>query len=444
MSELEFYPFHNGAYKHVPHKSVISEHSRTNFVSLPTTFYDKALAQRSFDDFLEILIGCERLGYDGVLHSEQHNGPIGLSAQAMLAAAYLAANTERMLIAAVGPILNAYLSPVRLAEEIAMVDMLSNGRLILGLPMGLGAQYHSYGVTDPTAARDRFREGHELLIRSMTEEGPFAFQGEWFNVPYVNLWPRPVQDPHPPIWVPAAGSRETLELCAKHHYTYQAVLTPRKVLLRNCELFRELCAEEGYEPPPQQIAAVFFVHVAETDEQARREAEPHFAWLMQNFFRSTFQDSFAPGHVSEGSLRGMAAGGGYRSRDISEMSWDDLIAEDWLIAGSPDTVGERLEKLTSEMGAGRVIVYMDGASTPRWMIEKTLAIFAEEVMPHFRPPGGKPVWARGEDSRPFMTASECAAVTGGAKAIAAAQLADGSLVDTRTAHVPELRRPIEL
>lgn len=444
MSELEFYAFHNGAYPWVPHKSVIAEHSRTNFISLPTTFYDEALAQRQMRDFLEMLVACERLGFDGVLHSEQHNGPIGLSAQGMVTSAYLAAQTERIRIAAVGPIMNAYLSPIRLAEEVAMVDMMSNGRLILGLPMGLGAQYHSYGVTNPAEARDRFKEAHELLIRAMGEQGPFAFEGEWFDVPYVNLWPRPVQKPHPPIWIPAAGSRESLQMCARHRYVYQAILAPRKVLLRNCDTFRQLCAEEGYTPDPRQIAAVLFVHTAETDEQARREAEPHYAWIMQNFFRSTFQDAFAPGHVSVQSLRGMAAGGGYRSRDISEMTWDDLVEEEWLIAGSPDTVAERLEQVTSEMGAGRVILDIDHGSMPRWLIEKSATIFAEEVMPKFRPPGGKPVWARGEDQRHYTTSSEIAAVTGGARAVPASQLMSGDIVDVRTSHVAELAQPVEL
>jgi len=444
MSELEFYAFHNGAYPYVPHKSVIAEHSRTNFISLPTSFYDEGLAQKSMRDFLDTLVDCERLGFDGILHSEQHNGPIGLSAQAMVTSAYLAARTERILIAAVGPIMNAYLSPIRLAEEVAMVDMISNGRLILGLPMGLGAQYHSYGVADPSEARDRFTEAHDLLIRAFTEQGPFEYEGEFFHVPYVNLWPRPLQKPHPPIWIPAAGSRESLALCARRGYTYQAVLAPRKVLLRNCDLFRELCAEEGYEPDPRQIASVIFVHTAETDEQARREAEPHVGWLMQNFFRSTFQDAFAPGHVSEGSLRGMAAGGGYRSRDISEMTWEDLEEEGWLVAGSPDTVAERLEQLTTEMGSGRVILGVDHGSAPKWMIEKSLTIFAEEVMPRFRPDGGKPVWARGEDSRRLSTASEWASKSEGSRAVPAAQLRDGTLVDVRTSHVPELRSPVSL
>ena len=442
MNSLEFYVFHNSAYPPVPHKSVIAKHSRTNYVSLPNTFYDKAIGQRVLEDLVDVFVLSERLGYDGIAHAEQHNSPIGLGSANMVTTAYLAARTERILIVADGPILNAYLTPVRLAEEVAQADILSHGRLILGLPMGLGAQYHSYGVTDPSTARARFNEGHELLIRAMTESGPFEFQGEFFHVPYVNLWPRPVQDPHPPIWIPAAGSRETLERCARSRYTYQAVLTPREVLKKNCKFFREACQKEGYEADPKQIVSVFLVHVAETDAQARREAEPHILWLFQNLFRSTFQDAFAPGHVSETSLRGMMSGG-YRSRDISAMSWEELVEAGWLIAGSPDTVAEQLEERTDELRSGRVLMWVDHGSAPTWMIHKNLTLFAEEVMPRFRGQDGKPIWAR-QDLRQITTASEASAISAGAKAVPAAEVYGHGIVDVRTSHVPELNQPIDL
>ncbi|HTX07355.1 MAG TPA: LLM class flavin-dependent oxidoreductase [Solirubrobacteraceae bacterium] len=438
--QLEFYLFHNGAYRWAPHKDLIGEWSRSNFVSLPTSFYKPEYALRAMDEWLETNILAEKLGYDGVVVGEQHNGPIGLSGNPMVITSWLAANTERLLIAAVGPLLNAYLSPLRLAEEIAIVDILSRGRLILGLPMGIGGQYHSVGVMDPTHARTRFREAHDLMFKAMTEPGPFEWQGDYFHVPYVNLWPRPLQQPHPPVWIPAAGSRETLQLCARRRYTYQSVLTPRSTLSRNCVLFRELCAEEGYETAPEQIAYVVIVHVAETDRQARLEAEPHVMWLYQNFFRSTFQDSFPPGHVSIASLRGMAAGGGYRSRDISEMTWEELWDEGWIVAGSPSTVVERLEELTDEFGAGRIVMIPDMGSAPSWMVKKNLTLCAEEVLPRFRAPGAGPVWAR-EDRRAPTTWAQWAAAGGEPKATPEARVEGDGVLDVRTAHVQELREP---
>jgi len=444
MRELEFYSMFHVAYRWMPHKSVVARDSRSNFISLPNEYYDPALGQRTMDDFVDLVRNAERLGFDGILHSEHHNTPIGISAQAMVSTAYLAAETERILLAAVGPILNAYLSPIRLAEEVALVDMLSNGRLIFGLPMGIGAQYHSYGLPNPAVARARFREAHDLLLRAFTEPGPFAFEGEFFHVPYVNLWPKPVQTPHPPIWIPAAGSQETLAMCAKFRHTYQIVGGSREVNARNVKRFRDLCEQEGYTSEPHQVAAVSLIHVAETDKQARLEAEAHLGWQMQNFLRSTFQDSFPPGHVSETSLRATAlATGGYRNRDFSDTTYDEMLAAGMLF-GSPETVTERLEELVEEIDAGRVILMFDHGSTPRWMIDKSMTLFAEQIMPRFRPAGGKPIWARGEDQRRYTTASECAAVAAPPRATPAATIADGRLIDVRTAHVPELQQPVEL
>jgi alkanesulfonate monooxygenase SsuD/methylene tetrahydromethanopterin reductase-like flavin-dependent oxidoreductase (luciferase family) len=437
---LEFYLFHNGAYRWVPHKDLIGTWSRSNFVSLPTSFYRPSLALKALDEWLETMILAEKLGYDGVVIGEQHNGPIGLCGNPLVVTSWLAANTERLLLAAVGPLLNAYLTPIRLAEEIALVDILSRGRLILGLPMGIGGQYHSVGMMSPARARSRFREAHDLMFKAMTEPGPFEWQGEYFNVPYVNLWPRPLQQPHPPVWIPAAGSRETLELCAIRRYTYQSVLTPRATLRRNCSVFRELCREQGYEAEPNQIAYVVITHVAETDRQARFEAEPHVMWLYQNFFRSTFQDSFPPGHVSVASLRGMAAGGGYRSRDISEMSWNELWDEGWIIVGSPSTVAGRLEELTDEIGAGRVVLVPDMGSAPAWLVKKSLTLFAEEVLPRFRAPPGRPVWAE-HDARAPTTWSEWSAMDGEDAAVPEARVKDAGVLDVRSSHVPELRSP---
>jgi alkanesulfonate monooxygenase SsuD/methylene tetrahydromethanopterin reductase-like flavin-dependent oxidoreductase (luciferase family) len=110
----------------------------------------------------------EQLGFDGALIFEQHSHPIGLIGNATVGAAWLATATAGIRICAVGPILNSYATPIRLAEEIALVDNLSNGRLTVGLPMGIGAQYHAVGVMNPAQARARHREANELLVKALT------------------------------------------------------------------------------------------------------------------------------------------------------------------------------------------------------------------------------------------------------------------------------------
>ena len=124
-----------------------------------------------------------------------------------------------------------------------------------------------------------------------------------------------------------------------------------------------------------------------------------------------------------------------------EMTWDELWDEGWIIVGSPDTVTERLEELTEGSGAGRVVMMVDHGSAPAWMIKKNLTLFAESVMPRFREPDGKPVWAR-DDLRAPATAVEWAASAGEPMTPPQAEIGGVGVVDVRTAHVEELRTPL--
>lgn len=402
-------------------------------VDLPTSNYHGNYGRLTLQEVAENAEWVEKLGFDGALIFEQHGHPVGLIGNAMVGAAWLASITSGIRICAVGPILNFYTTPIRLAEEIALVDNVSNGRLTVGLPLGIGAQYHAVGVMNPAQARARHHEANELLVKAFTDPGPFAWEGDFFNIPFVNLWPRPLQKPYPPILIPSAGSRETLEMAAKYRYAYQTTLLPLPAMVRACELFRELCNAEGYEPDPTQITIVVPVHVAETDAQARKELEPALTWRYQNIYRFPFHESFPPGHVSDRSLRAMMAGG-YRSQgnDPGSFSYDDVIDRGLVIAGSPSTVMEKLHELTEAVGAGRIISTMQ-AAMPRWMQYKALNLFATEVVPAFREPDGLAGWQR-QAPPGHRTAAEFAA--GRPKpAGRPTALIDGREVDVRTAHL---------
>jgi hypothetical protein len=163
-------------------------------------------------------------------------------------------------------------------------------------------------------------------------------------------------------------------------------------------------------------------------------------WQYQNFFRSPFPDSFPFGHVSVESLRGMAAGAGYRSRPLEGMQWDDLIAEGWLVAGSPDTVASRLQELTEEMHAGRVICTFNPGTMDRWLMNKSMTLFAEHVAPRFRP-GGLPIWERERAVGPTSVAEAAARLPPGA--LNPTATFDGRSVNVRTAHIEELRTEVD-
>lgn len=439
MNKLEFYVANGGKYPYIPRRDQLG---KSIFISTPNDYYDDRIGQRIFEDYLDLFAFEEKLGYDGAVILEQHGGPNSIVGQSIVMAAAAISRTNEMRIGTVGAILNSYRTPMRYAEEVATLDLLSNGRYFFGLPMGIGANYQGLGVMNPTYAREQFREGHDLLKRAFTESGPFRFDGKFYQTEYANLWPKPLQKPYPEVWVPAAGSKDSLAFAAQNGYSYLAVLVPWPILLKNCQTFRDQVEEAGQEWDPRRIVANAHVYVAETDKQARQEAEAHVMSLMQNSLGSPFHDSFPPGHVTIPSLRGMAAGGGYRSKDVSKTTYEEGIESGQFIIGSPSTVAERIEEITTKMGAGRLNLTGDTWTMPNWMARKNLTIFAEEVMPRFRGPGGKPSWDR-TDRAGFRTRSEYGATVGEPRFVPQSIVEGVGPVDIRTAHVPELRVPIE-
>lgn len=432
MSKLEFYLFNYGSYPFVPYSY---DRPKSLYIDLPNRFWDSAHGKASLDSYFDTLAFGERLGFDGILTTTQMGGPIGMTPSANLSAAYLIAKTSRIKVGTIGPILNTYQNPMRAAEDIALLDVMSGGRLIVGLPMGHGQNYHAAATMNPTTARERHWEAHDLMMKALTEDGPFEWQGKHFHVPYANLWPRPIQKPHPEIWIPAAGSKLTFERAARHRYTYQTLFAPRKLLKKNVQAFRETAQQFGYEPSANQIAQVIYIHVAETDAQARQEAEPYLLWLFQNMNRAQQPDAFPPGHFSIDAVRASFASdsGTYRGRDIGKMSFEQLTEQGWAIIGSPQTVREMLEQSTTEVGSGKIVHIADFGAMPNWMVRKSLTLMAEQVIPHFRDAGGLPVWAKSE--LPYATHTQYGANAPEVPAVPTVELPGRGRVDVRTARL---------
>ena len=115
-----------------------------------------------------------------------------------------------------------------------------------------------------------FSEAHDLIVKAWTSDGPFAWEGEHYRFRYINLWPKPYQQPHPPIWIPGSGSPETMDWVAKQRYTYMVLptLAPFELRRQSAEYFRECCEHEGYTARHEQIGWGIGIYVAETDAQA--------------------------------------------------------------------------------------------------------------------------------------------------------------------------------
>jgi len=434
-NRLEFYMIHLMPYPFIPP----GEDLESTWVTLPNTYFDAKVAQKLYSEYLEQLVACERLGYDGIIVNEHHQNAFGTIAAPNVWAGYLAAKTTDIRIGVIGNALPLHRNPLRVAEEIAMLDIISGGRIISGHVRGMGAEYHSSGM-DPTTSKGRFWEANDLILKAWTEPGPFTWQGDNYDFEHVNIWPKPLQQPHPPIWLPGTGSADTIDEVAKRRFAYMQTTTSNWITKKSFATFRQTCEEKyGYTADAMQLGRVIPTYVAETDEQAYREFLPHAMWFFRTGLKIPMHHLMPSGYNTAasmlGTIKGRAAAG---VKNFWELSYDELIEFGYIIVGSPDTVIEKYTQQQEEYGLGMAISAGGHlGSMPHWMVMKNMQILAEEVMPHFREADGKPTYARTDRVGP-RTVAEHASLVGRPKLEPVVRLADGRDLDTRTAHVPEV------
>jgi alkanesulfonate monooxygenase SsuD/methylene tetrahydromethanopterin reductase-like flavin-dependent oxidoreductase (luciferase family) len=375
---MDFFYFHLMPWPHLPRD--FDRNRASAWVTLPNRLYDPKRGHRLYNEYLDELEEAERLGFDGLCVNEHHQSAYGTMPSPNLMAATLVRRTTRARIALLGNAIGLRDQPLRVAEEIAMLDVISGGRIISGFVRGIGCEHFSLGV-DPTYSRERFYEAHDLILRAWTEPGPFAFEGKHFRVRYANIWPRPLQRPHPPVWVPSQGSPETITFAARHRYPFVTVFTPYANARRLLGEYREAAEREGYRATARQLGFAVPVHVARTDAVARREAKPHVLWLFRRGLRIPTQFLAPPGYLSEDALRRFLMAG---VKPPSELTFEELEREGYILVGSPATVRDRLKAVRRDLGVGIFIAGGRIGDMPHAPAARSMALFAREVMPHFR------------------------------------------------------------
>ena len=438
MNKLRFYGFNLMPYPYIPP----TDEFESTWVSLSNKHYDPQRGRRLYNEYIDQLVATEKYGFDGVGVNEHHANFYGTMPSPNIIAAMLVQRTERIPIGIIGNAIPLHGNPLRVAEEIAMLDVISGGRIISGFVRGIGCEYFNNPVP-PGDSVERFNEAHDLIIKAWTDEGPFTWQGEHFYIPNVNIIPRPIQEPHPPIWIPGQGSLETLQFVAKHKYTYQMVFAPQWFTKLAFDGLREECKRLGYEAPITMVNAAVPTYVAETDEQAHREAKAHLSWVFNTGLKIPDQIFFPPGYMTTKSFRNfVGALEKGKVKPQSQLSYDELLADRYIIVGSAETVRNEIGEYCEDVGAGGLI--MGGSSLgpmPHWMVMKNMQIFAEDVMPEFREADGKPDYLREEPPSP-QTMTEFSARVGRPDE-EARSIVTGSdtLIDHRVAHLPEVIGP---
>ena len=366
----------------MPYADLDLEKGRANgtvWVNLPNSNFDPVKGHRLYNRYLDELEHGEELGFDAIAVNEHHQTAYGLMPSPIVTASALARRTSRAKIAILGSALPLREHPLMVAEEHAMIDVISGGRLISGFVRGIGAEYHTFGV-NPTFSHDRFHEAHDLIVRAWTEPGPFAFQGRHYNVQYVNLWPRPYQKPHPPIWIPSQGSRETIDWSAHpdRRYTYLQTFSPASVVQRYLKMYRDTCKGFGYEAEDRQLGWAVPVYVAQTDEAARREAKPHFEAFRNVFVRMPVEMLLPPGYTSRESLKSVMKA---KAAMFADITLEKSIELGLIVCGSPASARAALESYWKDMRFGNLLVLCQFGTLPADLTRKNMELFAREVMP---------------------------------------------------------------
>ncbi len=351
----------------------------TVWVNLPNSNFDPVKGHALYNRYLDELEYGEELGFDAIAVNEHHQTAYGLMPSPIVTASALARRTRRAKIAILGSALPLREHPLMVAEEHAMIDVISGGRLISGFVRGIGAEYHTFGV-NPTFSHDRFHEAHDLIVRAWTEPGPFAFQGRHYNVQYVNLWPRPYQKPHPPIWIPSQGSKETIDWAAHpdRRYTYLQTFSPANVVQRYLKMYRDTCVGFGYEAENRQLGWAVPVYVAATDEVARREAKPHFEAFRNVFLKMPVEMLLPPGYTSRESLKNVMKA---KAAIFGDITLEKSIELGLIVCGSPATARKAFEAYWKDMRFGNLLVLCQFGTLPADLTRKNMEFFARDVMP---------------------------------------------------------------
>src|SRR2546428_1075209 len=342
--------------------------------------FDPVRAQQVYAEHLDQMVLYEEYGFDAIGINEHHAKPYGLMPSPNLIAAALTQRTRRIKIAILGNLPALHANPLRLAEEIAMLDCMSGGRIISGFVRGVPQEYLALSGSLPDA-RDRMKEAWDLVVKAWTAREPFEWRGKYFNYDRVSIWPRPLQQPHPPIVLPA-DSDEGLEIAASRRVptgsAYRSVGRGRAVLDR----YRELARKHGLTPGPEHCHLVRHVYVAETNARAREEAEPHLDYFWQKLL-SYHRGSMALLGQSPPPRPARVE----KAEDVPlyEFDFDLCQKEGMSIVGDPDYVIREIRAQTRELGVGVFVGLFQFGSLPHQLALKNIRLFGEKVLPALRP-----------------------------------------------------------
>jgi alkanesulfonate monooxygenase SsuD/methylene tetrahydromethanopterin reductase-like flavin-dependent oxidoreductase (luciferase family) len=355
------------------------------WVDIHSSLFDPKRAHLMYNDFMDELEYAADCGYDAICVNEHHSNGYGLMPSPNLIASSLARRTTDATICVMGNSLALYNPPARVAEEFPMIDVIAGGRLIAGFPVGTPMDgYFAYGQ-NPSQLRDRYLEAHDLVMKAWQEKDTFAFNGRFNQQRYVNIWPRPIQQPHPPIWIPGGGSVETWQWCAEMDYVYCYLsYYGHKVGKATMDGFWAEMDRLGKDRNPYRAGFAQTVCVAESRDQAMEMYTDAAEYFFGRCLHVDPRFAAPPGYTTEATMRfgltsQVSAAAAKSLARPTEMK--ELVDAGYIVIGSPSQVTEQIVDLAENLNVGNLMLLMQFGNMNKDLTRYNTKIFAEKVMP---------------------------------------------------------------
>ena len=355
-------------------------------LDLSNDIYDSVVGAELYNRYMDEKVYAEEMGFDGLMLNEHHSTPFCMGGAMNVEASILARITKKARIVLLGNVIPIWDDPLWLVEQLAMIDLISKGRLVSGWVRGTGRESVAHN-SPPPYNWERFQEAHEFIVKAWSEPGPFRWEGKHFQYRYVNPFVRPYQKPHPPIWLPGVVSRDSLQWAATKRIPYIMLATSLDPTREAFQLYHDTAAELGYQSGSQNLGYLWRVHVDETEELADATARkyvqgPSNPFLagnegIQNQALHTLPGLTSRTRVLPTSAAATAARGG----SILNAPYEDQLQTHSIITGTPDTVLPKIRHVLEYIRPGSIFFWDgDGAMTHEDSM-RSLRLFGQEVLP---------------------------------------------------------------
>jgi alkanesulfonate monooxygenase SsuD/methylene tetrahydromethanopterin reductase-like flavin-dependent oxidoreductase (luciferase family) len=352
-------------------------------VKLPNRYYDPKLGADLYHRYIDEWLMAEDLGLE-IMVNEHHQTATNVNPSAAVVMGALArvSRTARLLILG-NPIANRR-EPVRVAEEMAMVDVYSRGRLECGFVRGVPYEM-SAGNHRPTHMMERFWEAHDLIVKAWTShDGPFNWEGKYFHHRQVNIWPRPYQEPHPPIWITALSPGSAREVGARG-YTVACFLTGFDGTKTVFDSYRARRVELGLPAAARdRFAYAALVYTGETDAEGYAGARKLMWYLESNKVPPQFTSppGYHPIASTVNAMKG-ATPGIYKM--FQNPTLEGLMEHGLVFAGNPDSVYRQIMRMYDHVGGfGQLLMMSQAGFLDHEETVKGMRMFAREVYPRLK------------------------------------------------------------